>query len=105
MDFLVFSVKGLFGFIERVYQKGEDIVRHEVKVNRKVSLTEFDSLLDGGLVAFGGAQAFYALEKRIEALTNAVKFGNLKILESSKRSNAVFDWVIQHFCDGEVSDS
>ena len=102
--FTCFSVKGLFGFIERVYQKGEDIVRHEVKVNRKVSLTEFDSLLEGGLVAFGGAQAFYYLTKRVEDLTDALKFMNSNSGKLQDQIQAIYDWIIRYLRDKEGFD-
>jgi hypothetical protein len=75
---------GLFDVIERVYQKEENVIRHEHKVTRSMSLTEFESLLQGGVPGYNATQATYFLAQKIDLLIQAVKFQNEETARHSR---------------------
>jgi hypothetical protein len=78
--------EGLFGVIERVYQKEENLVRHEHKVSKSMSLSEFESLLQGGVTGYNVNQLVFTMLQKMDQLTEAVKFNNRGMLEILKQS-------------------
>lgn len=68
--------EGLFGVIERVYQKEENIVRVEHKVSKPMSFSEFESLLQGGVTCYNAIQLTFSMLQKVDQLTEAVKFSN-----------------------------
>ena len=73
-----FTREGLFGEIERIYQKGDN-VRVEHKISRSMSLEEFDVLLRGGVSGYNLQQAVFALVQENRRLTEAQIFQNERI--------------------------
>ena len=71
-----YTKKGLFGMIERIYQKDEDVVRYENKITKPMSLDEFNALLMGGVSTYNMQQGVFSLSQRIDRLTEAIKFSN-----------------------------
>lgn len=84
--------KGLFDVIERIYQK-EDVVRHEFKVAKEMSLTEFEALLQGGVSSYNITQANYALIQEVRKLADALKMTNSQLLEQSRVLEGVVKWI------------
>jgi len=79
-----YTRKGLFGLIERIYQKDKDRVRIEHKVSRKMTLDELTTLIHRGIDGYNYQQSVYALLKRIEALADTVKFQNRTIYDQKE---------------------
>jgi hypothetical protein len=67
---------GLFGVIERIYQKEPNLVRHEFKISKPVSLDEFSALVQGGAASYNIQQGQFMLVQEVKLLTEAVKFQN-----------------------------
>jgi hypothetical protein len=78
----------LNGFVERLYQR-DDSLRHEYKVSRKMSVTQFEALLDRGPLEFGLASSIHLLLSKFDALVQAQKFQNRRILEIENKLNYV----------------
>ena len=78
-----FTWKGLFGVIERIYQKEKDTVRVERKFTRKMNIGEATSLLEGP--RDNVQEGLYLLSKKVDALVDAQKYQNLKITEGTQR--------------------
>lgn len=77
-----FTWKGLFGVVERIYQK-EDTVRVERKFTKKMNIDEAISLFD--LPRDNIQQGLYIVSKKVDALVDAQRYQNSKITEGSKR--------------------
>jgi hypothetical protein len=75
---------GLFGVVERIYQKEENVVRHEHKVTRSMSSTEFESLLQGGVPGYNATQATFVLVQKVGQLIEAQKFQNAEMVRHSR---------------------
>lgn len=75
-----YTQKGLFDVIERIYQKEENVLRHEFKVSKEVSLEQFQVLMKGGVTGFNLQNAVFALAQDQRNLTEAVKFMNEKMM-------------------------
>jgi len=84
--------KGLFDMVERIYQR-EDCVRHEFKVSRDVSLTEFESLLQGGVSSYNVTQSSFALIQEVRKLAEAIKSTNQYLSDQSKILEGVVNWI------------
>lgn len=69
------TLKTLLGALERIYNKGAGL-RSEVKVKPQ-SLEAIYTLLKGGVTAYNVIQGIFAVDKRIEDLTVAIKHQNL----------------------------
>jgi hypothetical protein len=67
---------GLFGVIERIYQKEQDVVRHEFKISKPMSLDEFSALVQGGASAYNLQQGLFMVVQKVESLTEAIEFQN-----------------------------
>ena len=88
--------KGLDGMIERIYQKEEALVRAEHKISKIMSLTEFESLLNGGVPGYNQTQAQFALMQQVGQLTDALKFTNSRLLGLEKQNEAIMNWIMSH---------
>ena len=86
--FKCYTRKGLFGAIERIYQKDE-LVRHEHKITKPMTIDEFTALVRGGVTEYNVQQGLFVLAKKVEALTEAQKFINEKFLQIMKVQNAI----------------
>lgn len=78
-----YTVKGLYGVLERIYQKEDDVVRTEHKVTKPMTIDEFENLMRGGVTAFNLQQGMFDLSRRVTELAEAQKMTNevlLKIL-------------------------
>ena len=76
---------GLFGVIERIYQKDEFTVRAEQKVSNKMSVDEFTSLIRGGVTSYNMTQGLFMLVKKIDELVDAQKFANGRLIDMKRR--------------------
>jgi hypothetical protein len=77
------TVSDLKGVLERIYQKKENLLRSEIKVG-KTSVEAIYTLLKGGVVSYNIVQGIFMLVKKVENLTETVKYfnqGNLEIRE------------------------
>lgn len=79
-----YTLKGLFDTIERIYQKENDLVRHEVKVSRPMSVDQFQSLISGGLSAYNLHQGLGFLIQELKEVKEAMKFQNEVISKQSR---------------------
>jgi len=80
----------LFGVIDRIYQKREDVVRTEKKISGPMSLEDFIKSFSAGPYGTGNIQqGLYILGKKVDALVDAQKYQNLKITEGSQRLDAL----------------
>lgn len=79
-----YTLKGLFGVIERIYQKEEDTIRHEVKVSKPMSVDEFQNLIQGGVSAYNLQQGLFMLMEEIKGLKETVKFQNEVISKQNR---------------------
>lgn len=79
-----YTLKGLFGVIERIYQKEEDTIRHEVKVSKPMSVDEFQSLIQGGVSAYNLQQGLFMLMQEIKGLKETMKFQNEVISKQNR---------------------
>jgi len=77
------TLKDFRGWIKRIYQKGRDTVRCEVK-GKNISLDQLCKLLREELTPYNTTQTLFTLTDKIEKLTEAIKFQNKLILEISK---------------------
>jgi DNA-binding Lrp family transcriptional regulator len=89
-----FTKEGLFGVVERVYQKSENVVRAERKVSQPMSVTQFESLLQGGVSGYTVTQMNFALMQRVDQLLEAHKFTNSQLLQYSKLLEAMYKRMI-----------
>jgi len=83
------TVKDFRGFLERIYNKG-DGVRSEVKVQPQ-SLDHMYAILKGGMTPYQILQGQALTNKKLDVLTEAIKFNNrvgLKILDALKGVNS-----------------
>ncbi|RLG83118.1 MAG: hypothetical protein DRO18_08185 [Thermoprotei archaeon] len=88
------TLRSFTGWLERIYNKGEGL-RHEVKVNGKFSLEEVYRLFKGGISTYNIVQSNFILSRKIEELTNAIKFQNRQFYEMSKLDKAIFELLLK----------
>jgi len=89
------TASGLGGFLERIYQKRENLVRNEIKA-KNASVEAVYTLLKGGVTPYNIVQGLFMLVKKLEGLVEAIKYLNqvnlevrqvlLKILEKLDRT-------------------
>lgn len=93
-DFKCLTRKSLFGVIERIYQKEEDVVRHEFKTSKSINLIEFESLLKGGASNYNLTQGLFMVVQEVKKLVEAVKFSNEWTVKDARFSKAVLEALI-----------
>ena len=76
--------RGLYGMIERTYQKEENLVRREVKVSSPMSVNKFEEVLQKGLVGLEQVQHFAELSRSVVGVGDALKFNNNRLLQLEK---------------------
>jgi len=71
------TVRDFLGNLERIYNKGPNVVRSEVRFPaEKMTIESMLTLLKGGITPYNILQTQFALLKKIENLYEAIKFGN-----------------------------
>mgnify|MGYP001109017836 CR=1 FL=1 len=88
--FKCYTWKGLFGAIERIYQKG-DAVRYEHKIDKPMTIDEFTALVRGGVPEYNVQQGLFMLVQEIRRLTDAQKFTNEQVLQLFKVQRAILE--------------
>ena len=69
------------GFMEKVYEKPDGVVRHERRVNVSFPVEVVTSFLSGGLDSVNVVERLEAMESQLAALTEAVKWKNRYIAD------------------------
>ena len=87
------TTKVLKDTIERYYEK-EDGIRHEFKVNKNMSLTQFDLLFDKGLNEINGVHSAADNQLEIKELRDSMKFLNRHMVEVEKLERDVVRAVV-----------
>ena len=71
---------GLFGVIERIYQKDESTVRVEQKVSDvEMKADEFAALIHGGVQSYNLTQGLFLMVKKFDDVVDVLKFTNRKL--------------------------
>lgn len=81
--------KGLFGCIERIYQKEASVVRCETKISKLMKLDEFESLLYGGISGYHSQQGLFVVTQEVKKMIDAQKFSNEMLQTFGKALNAL----------------
>ena len=74
------TVSAFDGWLERIYQKHQKVVRSEIK-GKQVSIDALYTLLKGGVTPYNIVQGQFMLVKEVQKLTDAIKFNNEISLE------------------------
>ncbi|MGO8805775.1 MAG: hypothetical protein ACLQO7_04100 [Candidatus Bathyarchaeia archaeon] len=82
--------KDLYGMVERVYQKEENLVRKEWKVSQPMSLNAFEAAIKKGIGEHDRVQASFELKEEVKRASEAVKFANSRLCELEKLNTAMF---------------
>jgi hypothetical protein len=80
----------LFGMVERVYQKEENLVRKERKVTRPMSVTKFEEAISKGFKDSEGAQHSFELKREVARNSEALKFTNSRLLQVERLQEAIY---------------
>ena len=80
----------LFGMVERVYQKEENLVRKERKVTRPMSVTKFEEAISKGFKDSEGAQHNFELRAELKRNSEALKFTNSRLLQVERLQEAIY---------------
>jgi hypothetical protein len=81
----------LFGMVERVYQKEENLVRKERKVTRPMSVTKFEEAISKGFKDSEGAQHNFELKREVARNSEALKFTNSRLLQVERLQEAIYN--------------
>ncbi len=82
--------QGLFGMVERLYQKEENLVRKEWKVSQPMSVNAFEAAIKKGVADHDRAQASFELKEEVKRVSEAMKFANSRLFELEKLNSAMF---------------
>jgi len=82
--------KDLYGMVERVYQKEENLVRKEWKVSQPMSVNAFEAAIKKGIGEHDRVQASFELKEEVKRVSEAVKFANSRLYELEKLNTAMF---------------
>jgi hypothetical protein len=74
----------LFGMIERVYQKEENLVRKEQKTVVAMSVNKFEEAISKGFNDSVNSQANFEIKREVKANSDALKFTNSRLLEMER---------------------
>ena len=83
--------KDLYGMIERVYQKEENLVRKEWKVSQPMSVNKFEEAIKKGVAEHDRVQAGFELKEEVRRVSEAVKFTNSRLCSIEKLNAAMFN--------------
>jgi hypothetical protein len=89
--FKVYTLPNLNNIVERIYQKEDNLVRHELKVSEKMTVDQFLELAHGGVSTYNVAQATFHLTQKVEGLTDVVKILVGFVGRSQKVQDAILD--------------
>jgi hypothetical protein len=81
----------LFGMVERVYQKEENLVRKERKVTRSMSVTKFEEAISKAFKDSEGAQHNFELHAELKRNSEALKFTNSRLLQVERLQEAIYN--------------
>jgi hypothetical protein len=81
----------LFGMVERVYQKEENLVRKECKVTHPMSVTKFEEAISKGFKDSEGAQHNFELKREVARNSEALKFTNSRLLQVERLQEAIYN--------------
>lgn len=98
----------LFGMIERVYQKEENLVRKEQKTVVPMSVNKFEEAISKGFNETSNSQANFELKREVKGNSDALKFNNSRMLSMERLlegiyKNKVADVEKVRCLEGEVS--
>lgn len=85
------TVKGLYDVIERVYQKEENLVRHEFKVSTPMDLRNFEGLLKGGLGQYNITQVNFETIQELRHQEETLKLLCVQLGELTKITQALYE--------------
>ena len=80
----------LFGMVERVYQKEENLVRKERKTARPVSVNKFEEAISMGFAESEKVQANFELKQEVKGNSEALKFNNSRLLSMERLLEAIY---------------
>ncbi len=80
----------LFGMVERVYQKEENLVRKERKTVRPVSVNKFEEAIAMGFAGADKAQEHFELKEEVKRVSEALKFSNSRSLSMERLLEAIY---------------
>jgi hypothetical protein len=80
----------LFGMVERVYQKEENLVRKERKTVRPVSVNKFEEAIAMGFAGVDKAQEHFELKQEVKRVSEALKFNNSRSLSMERLLEAIY---------------
>ena len=80
--------KDLYGMVERVYQKEENLVRREWKVSQLMSVNKFEETLRRDLADQCRAQAGFELREEVKRVAEALKFANSRLYQLERLGEA-----------------
>ncbi len=81
----------LFGMVERVYQKEENLVRKERKITRPMSVTKFEEVISKGFTDHDKLQASFELKQEVKRVGEALKFNNSRLLGVERLQEAIYN--------------
>ena len=98
----------LYGMIERVYQKEENLVRKEQKTVTPMSVNKFEEAISKGFNEHSNSQANFELKQEVKGNSEALKFTNSRLMGLERLiegiyKNKVSDLDKTKFIESEVS--
>lgn len=82
--------KGLYGIIDRTYQKEADVIRRERKVTQPMSINKFEAEIHRQLEEIGKGQELFELQQEVRRLSETQKFSNQLQLEGFRLLEAMY---------------
>jgi hypothetical protein len=80
----------LFGMIERVYQKEENLVRKEQKTVTPMSVNKFEEAISKGFNDTANSQANFELKREVKGNSEALKYTNSRLLGVERLLEGLF---------------
>jgi hypothetical protein len=98
----------LYGMIERIYQKEENLVRKEQKTVTPMSVNKFEEAISKGFNESSNAQANFELKQEVKGNSDALKYTNSRLLEMGHLLEGIYKHRISDVdktrqIEGEVS--
>jgi hypothetical protein len=80
----------LFGMVERIYQKEENLVRKEQKTVVAMSVNKFEEAISKGFIDSANAQANFEIKREVKGNSDALKFTNSRLLGMERLLEAIY---------------
>ena len=80
----------LFGMIERIYQKEENLVRKEQKTVVPMSINKFEEAISKGFNDSANSQANFEIKREVKGNSDALKFTNSRLLGMERLLEALY---------------